>query len=184
MNALRYRFHEFELDCVRHELRRAGRPVKIENIPFDLLVLLAESGGDLVARETIVERLWGAGVFQDTEQGINTAIRKLRLALRDDPQEPRCLQTVVGHGYRFIAPVTKEPEAILDPPVRDEPALVVEDAPARRRVLSRRYLAAALLVFLIAAGGVWWLWTARRPAIAGRAMLAVLPFANLTGDPR
>ena len=110
MDVARYRFLEFELDCGRHELRRGGATVKLENLPFDLLVLVVESNGDLVTREQIVERLWGAGIYQDTEQGINTAIRKIRQALQDDPQQPQYLQTVVGRGYRFIAPVTREPE--------------------------------------------------------------------------
>ena len=97
--------------------------MKLENLPFNLLVLVVESKGDLVTRERIVERLWGAGIYQDTEQGINTAIRKIRQALEDDPQRPQYLQTVVGRGYRFIAPVTREPEE--SEPAGEDDAVVV-----------------------------------------------------------
>ena len=128
MDQARYRFLEFELDCARHELRRGGSAVKLENLPFNLLVLVVESKGDLVTRERIVERLWGAGIYQDTEQGINTAIRKIRQALQDDPQQPQYLQTVVGRGYRFIAPVTREPEE--SEPAGEDDAVVVA-APSR-----------------------------------------------------
>ncbi len=182
MYVAQYRFLDFELDCARHELRRGGAAVKIENIPFDLLALLVEARGDLVTRERIVERLWGAGIYQDTEQGINTAIRKIRQALDDDPQQPRFLQTVVGHGYRFIAPVTGEPqqpeiarvaEAAHFPPAAPQP-------PRPRRML--RYALLACAVVSILAVLAWWYGKAK-PSDSDRVMLAVLPFANLTGDP-
>ena len=79
------KFDEFELDLGRYELRRRGRPLKLEKVPMELLILLAEREGQLVIREEIVQRLWGADVFVDTRQGINTAVRKIRLALKDAP---------------------------------------------------------------------------------------------------
>jgi DNA-binding winged helix-turn-helix (wHTH) protein len=99
------KFEEFELDKGRYELRRRGNPVKLERVPMELLILLAEREGQLVTREEIIQRIWGDNVFVDTRQGINTAVRKIRLALRDDPNEPRILQTVVGKGYRLASPV-------------------------------------------------------------------------------
>jgi TolB-like protein/DNA-binding winged helix-turn-helix (wHTH) protein len=180
MDLARYRFLDFELDCARHELRRGGAAVKLENLPFDLLVLVVESQGDLVTREKIEERLWGAGIYQDTEQGINTAIRKIRQALQDDPHQPQYLQTVIGRGYRFIAPVTREPED-SEPVVADDAVAV---APPKAVPLTmRHYSLMAALTLLMAAGAAWWFRIANRPSPAGRTMLAVLPFANLTGDP-
>jgi DNA-binding winged helix-turn-helix (wHTH) protein len=67
-------------------------------------MFLAEKRGQLVSREMISSELWGKDVFVDVEQGINTAIRKIRRALGDDAEEPKYLQTVVGRGYRFVAP--------------------------------------------------------------------------------
>jgi cholera toxin transcriptional activator len=99
------KFDEFELDLGRYELRRGGRAVKLEKIPMELLILLAERQGQLVTREEIIQKLWGDSVFVDTRQGVNTAIRKIRLALKDDPDQPRILETVVGKGYRLAAPV-------------------------------------------------------------------------------
>ena len=72
---------------------------------MELLILLVERRGGLVSREEISERLWGKDAFHDVDHGINTAIRKVRLALRDDPETPRFVETVVGRGYRFAAPV-------------------------------------------------------------------------------
>lgn len=111
MLAALFKFADFELDCSRYELRRKGHPVKLENIPMELLLLLAESDGRLVSREEIEERLWGKEVFVDAEHGINTAIRKIRQVLGDDPDNPRFVQTVQRKGYRFIAEVSQVPEA-------------------------------------------------------------------------
>lgn len=99
-------FDEFSLDCDRYELLRSGRPLKLERIPMELLILLANRNGNLVTRQEIIERLWGKDVFLDTEHGINTAIPKIRLVLKDDPEKPRFIQTVTGKGYRFVADLT------------------------------------------------------------------------------
>ncbi len=72
---------------------------------MELLILLVERRGGLVSREEIAERLWGKDAFHDIDHGINTAIRKIRLALRDDPEKPRFVETVTGRGYRFAATV-------------------------------------------------------------------------------
>ena len=103
MPASVYNFGDFELDSSRFELRRNGRVQKLERIPMELLILLAEKEGSIATRQEIVERLWGKEVFVDTEHGINTAVRKIRQALRDDPEQPRFVQTVTGKGYRFVA---------------------------------------------------------------------------------
>ncbi len=107
------RFGEFDLDVERYELRRSGRTVKLERIPMELLILLLQSEGKLVRRDAINRRLWGEHALQDTEHSVNTAVNKLRFILRDDPREPRFIQTVVGQGYRFIAKVAVVPAAVV-----------------------------------------------------------------------
>src|SRR5215469_8615135 len=102
------RFAEFELDFGRFQLFRAGDPVRLEGLPMQVLMLLVQRHRQLVTRKQIAEALWGTEVFVDFEQGINTAIRKIRLALKDDSDRPKFLQTVVGQGYRFIAPIVAQ----------------------------------------------------------------------------
>ena len=97
------RFAEFELDFGRFQLYRNGCPMRLEGLPLQLLMFLIENRGQLVTREQIASALWGKDVFVDVEQGINTAIRKVRMALDDDSGQPQYLQTVVGRGYRFVA---------------------------------------------------------------------------------
>ncbi len=103
--SLRLRFGDFELDVAAYELRRHGRACRLERQPMDLLIMLVERRGLLVTRGDTVDRLWGKDVFVDVETGVHTAIRKIRQALRDSAEEPVCIETVSGKGYRFIAPV-------------------------------------------------------------------------------
>src|SRR5579859_1643928 len=131
----RFQFGQFTLDIARYELTRAGESLRLERIPMDLLILLVREGGRLVGREEIIERLWGKGVFFDTDNSINTAVRKIRRALGEGLGQPQYIETVPGKGYRF---------KIVPDGVKAVPSPAVE-----------------------------------RPA----AMLAVLPFENLSGDP-
>src|ERR1700693_5727979 len=82
-----------ELDLRCRELRRAGASLKLERIPMELLCLLVEQRGEIVTRNQIVDRIWGEGVFLDTDNSINGAIRKVRQVLKDDSDQPRFVQT-------------------------------------------------------------------------------------------
>lgn len=119
------KFDEFSLDCDRFELLRSGRTVKLEKIPMELLILLATKDGHLVTRQEIIDCLWSGDVFVDTEHGINTAIRKIRLALKDNPDQPRFVQTVTGKGYRFVAELRHGNGA--RPPLQQETVLRAEE---------------------------------------------------------
>jgi TolB-like protein/DNA-binding winged helix-turn-helix (wHTH) protein/Tfp pilus assembly protein PilF len=206
----RVRFGEdFEVDLRAYELRGAGRTLKLERIPMEVLLFLMERHGQLVAREEIVKKIWGDGVFLDTDNSINGAIRKIRQVLKDNPEHPLFIQTVTGRGYRFIAPIVSDDTrqsqrvggalqvladsqvnadnssgaTLTETPQNERPVGVEipRTPPTTRRWLILGGVATLLLVSL--AG--WWL-RARAPAKAapaGRLMLAVLPFQNLTGDP-
>src|ERR1700747_3785627 len=114
---------QFVLDVGRYELTCAGKPVRMERIPMDLLILLVRENGRLVSRDEIIERLWGKDVFFDTDNSINTAIRKIRRALGEDPEKPQYIETVLGKGYRFTgalngaqpaqSPTIKRPRVML-----------------------------------------------------------------------
>ena len=104
-SAAAFRFGEFELDVAAYELRLRGERVRLEQQPMDLLILLVERRGQLVSREEIVRRLWGAEVFVDVSAAVNTAIHKVRDALRGSKGAPIFIETVPGKGYRFVATV-------------------------------------------------------------------------------
>jgi DNA-binding winged helix-turn-helix (wHTH) protein len=100
-----FQFEDFVLDRGAYELRRGGVVVQLQRIPLELLCLLVERRGQLVTRAEILERVWGKGVFVDSEASINTAVRKLRQALGDNPEAPHFVATVPARGYRFVAEV-------------------------------------------------------------------------------
>lgn len=101
-----FRFGGFALDLDAYVLTRAdGTRVRLQRVPMDLLILLVERAGALVGREVIREALWGGDVFLEQDASINTAVRKIRRALGDAQLEPQFIETVVGKGYRFVAPV-------------------------------------------------------------------------------
>src|SRR5512143_2362839 len=122
-----FRLRDFVLDVAAYELRRSGHPVRLERQPMDLLILLVGRRGQLVSRSEIVDALWGKDVFVDVENGVNTAIRKLRQALRDSPEAPTFVETVSGKGYRFIATVEVLPDAGPSPapPAAAPPSIAV-----------------------------------------------------------
>src|SRR4029079_15831308 len=97
-----FRFGDLELDVAAFTLHRKGTPVRLEKIPMEMLVLLVEHAGTLVARDRIHAALWGPDVFVDRYAAINTAMGKIRRVLGDDSDRPRFVETVVGKGYRFV----------------------------------------------------------------------------------
>src|ERR1700727_1720382 len=98
------RFGEgFEVDLRPPRLRRGSHVLELERSPFEILLLLLEHRDQIVTRDQIVSRVWGQGVFLDTDNSIRGAIRKLRQVLKDAAETPRFIQTVTGQGYRFIA---------------------------------------------------------------------------------
>jgi pimeloyl-ACP methyl ester carboxylesterase/DNA-binding winged helix-turn-helix (wHTH) protein len=123
MTAEILRFAGFELDRGAYQLRRNGEPIVFERIPLDLLFMLVDRRGELVTRSEIFEQIWGKQVFVDTDNAINTAIRKLRRALGDDPDSPTFVETVPARGYRFVAevsPVRQQSSPIAETTVGDE----------------------------------------------------------------
>ena len=103
---------DFDLDVRAYELRSSGIRLKLERIPMELLLLLIERHGQLVTREQIVEKIWGAGTFFDSDNSINAAINKIRRVLRDDSERPQFVETVTGKGYRFIAAISTPAQKI------------------------------------------------------------------------
>src|SRR5687768_5994269 len=122
-----FHFGDFVLDVAAYDLRRNGHRVRLERQPMDLLILLVGRRGELVSRSEIVDALWGKDVFVDVENGVNTAIRKLRQALRDSPDAPTFIETVPGKGYRFIATVEVGPDGVPSspPPAAEAPSVLV-----------------------------------------------------------
>lgn len=104
----RLRFGQFEVGLSEEKLFKRGLPVRIENQPFQILAALLEKPGDVVGREELRTRLWPSGTYVDFDEGLNTAIKKLRHALGDSADAPVFVETVPRRGYRFLAPVSAD----------------------------------------------------------------------------
>jgi DNA-binding winged helix-turn-helix (wHTH) protein len=109
MPAQLWRFGPFEFDERTGELRRGAFPIKLQEQPARVLILLLLNKGDLVTREQMRGHLWPDDTFVDFEQGLNTAIKKLREALEDSAERPNYIETLPKKGYRFIAAVSFGP---------------------------------------------------------------------------
>jgi TolB-like protein/DNA-binding winged helix-turn-helix (wHTH) protein/Tfp pilus assembly protein PilF len=169
----RVRFGVFEADFRAGELRRSGVKIKLHAQPLAVLKILLERAGDVVTREELQQKLWGNNTFVDFDHGLNKTINKLRDALSDNADTPRYIETLPRRGYRFIAPVslpTPAPQLIPPPPQKSGSRFTI-------------WAAGAAMVLL--AYAAYWLAFRNRashPPPPEKAMLAVLPFENLSGD--
>lgn len=130
---------EYERNGTVRVLRKHGIRLKLQGQPLEILEALLERQGTVVTRRQLQERLWGSATFVDFDRGLNTAVKRLRAALGDSPDEPRYIETVARTGYLFIAPVSeliREPEAIQPPPpVIETTVEPPPPTPSRRRWL-------------------------------------------------
>jgi len=173
---------DFKLDVRAYELRSAGVALKLKPIPMELLLFLIERRGELVTREQIVERIWGKGVFLDTDNSINSAVSRIRQVLRDDAEQPRLVQTVTGKGYRFIARV--ENGALpASAAVEEHVAPVRPLGPTRQLWNKHRFVITAGVAILIVAALATWRVFFARPALTETDVILQSSFVNKTGDP-
>lgn len=100
------RFATYEVDFERHELRKSGVKIRLQDQPFQLLQILLKNQDRIVSREELRLSLWPNDVFVKFDACLNTALNKLRHALREDPDRPLFIETIPRRGYRFICPVS------------------------------------------------------------------------------
>jgi DNA-binding winged helix-turn-helix (wHTH) protein/tetratricopeptide (TPR) repeat protein len=165
------RFGVFEADLSAGELRRNGVKVRLQDLPFRTLALLLSRPGEVITREEFRQALWPADVFVDFEQGISSAVMRLRDALRDSADNPVFIETIERRGYRWIGPI-HPPELVPEPapePVKVKATETESLPPASPRpskpvVWGRLIFALPLLVLIFAA---WIFHTSNRSAAAG-----------------
>lgn len=202
-NGPRYRFGPFELNTGEESLARNGTRVKVQDLPYRLLVMLLERPGEIVSREEVRQRLWPENTFVEFDNSLGVAIRKVRDALNDDAEAPRYVETLPRRGYRFVAPVTAL-DTVRSPDPPPPTALVTKESSVSSRIGTteaayphhrRKYWLTAALVLLLVGGAIY-SFRSRPPRPADRAgaigtetpprirrSVAVLGFRNLPGHP-
>lgn len=198
-----FRFGAFEVDSCAGELRKNGLRIKLQDQPFQLLLLLLHRPDQVVTREELRHTLWSDHTFVDFDRGLNRAMNKLRVALCDSAETPRYIETLHRRGYRFIAPMTVHyPEHLdADPgaahithsfPGHHAPTAVGSKITLPQAVygmLIAHWLYFAVFVFAIGAASVYYSRThpivsgGGAPGLTPRRSVAVLGFKNLSGRP-
>ncbi len=170
----RVSFKEFDFDCSTRELKKGGQKVRLEPQPAKVLTVLLRNAGEIVTRQELIREVWGSETFVDFDQGLNYAIRRIRVALDDDPDLPRFLEMVTKRGYRFVAAVSWVPGH--NPPEVPFPR---EKKPEWRLAVAISAIIALALIGATAAV----IYKRRVPASQNKInSLAVLPLRNLAKD--
>ncbi len=182
------RFGAFEADVQTGELTKQGKRIRLQEQPFQLLVMLLETPGQVVTREQLRSRLWPQTIV-DFDHGLNKAISKIREALGDSSEHPRFVETVARRGYRFLADVavigdgrvaTVPDDHAYEGPPAVPPSLTTAHEKAGSRNLARRLFGLGLV--LVVVSSVSWALYHRIYSSPAIRSLAVLPLENLSGD--
>jgi TolB-like protein/DNA-binding winged helix-turn-helix (wHTH) protein len=176
----------FEIDFGSSEVHKEGRKVPLQEQPFRVLVMLLERPGEVVTREGLQARLWPADTYVSFDEGLNTAIRKLRVAFGDSAENPRFIETIPRRGYRFVAPVHETAAGASQPSEITAAYLPAEEPGIRGGNLSWLVVGLSSAALLAILAGVVYLLRSRPSSESvsqKRVMLAVLPFLNMSNDP-
>jgi TolB-like protein/DNA-binding winged helix-turn-helix (wHTH) protein/tetratricopeptide (TPR) repeat protein len=180
------RFGAFEADVQTGELRKQGKRVRLQEQPFQLLVMLLEAPGQVVTRDELRSKLWPQTTV-DFDHGLNKAISKIREALGDSPEHPRFVETVSRRGYRFLADVAVvgdgRAKIIPDDPAYEGSA-AFSPAPTTTHQKTRSSSLARLLfgLALVVASAISWVFYHEIYSSPAIRSLAVLPLENISGD--
>lgn len=182
-----YQFGPFEVNADSGELLKNGRRIRLQEQPYHLLLVLLEKPGEVVSREELRGRLWPGDTFVDFDGSLRVAVRKLREALNDDAENPRYIETIPKHGYRFLVPEVRRVDTAPQAgesnghraPLRTDEISV----PASRTNNPLfRYALAAVGLLLAAAGVFFWHHRAQTKPLANKDVLVLADFTNTTGD--
>jgi DNA-binding winged helix-turn-helix (wHTH) protein len=175
-----YRFGTFRLDSRTGEISSNGTKTQLREQPFQLLLALLETPGELVTREDLVRRLWPEGTFVDFDRGLNKAILNLREALGDSAENPQFVETLPRKGYRFIASVDSDRQECPGLPTTSHP---VSASRSGRWIAALAVLGTLSIVLATNLGELPRWTTSRLRPNSQITALAVIPLENLSRDP-
>jgi len=186
------RFDGFEVDLRSGEVWKHGVRVRLQDQPFQVLRVLLERRGEIVTRDELKQMLWPADMFVDFDDGLNTAVKKIRDLLGDSAERPRYIETIPRRGYRFVGPAELSSSVhatvtVAAPSSQSALPLPPDEAAVwRRAARPARYAAVGVLALVVVLVGAVSGWRARvlgHPAVPRIESLVVLPLANLSRDP-
>jgi eukaryotic-like serine/threonine-protein kinase len=202
-----FRFGTFEVDVGAGELRKHGLRIKLQDQPFQLLVLLLQNPGEVITRDQLRHTLWSDHTFVDFDRGLNRAMNKLRAALCDSAESPRFIETLHRRGYRFIASITVHRTELVGGDSADGAAIHSSQnnrlAAGEKQIIAKPwipsptlltrtafYYLAGILILTLCVATVFDLrsrslagYSSPMPAVTPRRSVAVLGFKNLSERP-
>ena len=191
------RFGAFQINFEAGELRKNGMRLRLSGQPFQVLAVLVERAGEVVAREELHAKLWPAETFVDFDHGLNNAVARIREVLDDSSTTPRYVETIPRRGYRFIAQLADIRPATLPSPVETKQLPLTEVAdlepaapsnlPAPKSfaaVPTKAIFVAGFAILALVAALVFYSNTIRSKRQQRIQSIAVLPLKNLSGDPK
>src|SRR5258707_3761179 len=162
------RFATFEVDLRVGKLGKQGKRLRLQDQLFQVLAFLLQRLGDVVTREELRSKIWSRDTFVDFDNGLNTAINKLREALGDSADNPRFIETLPRRGCRFLAPISVDG--------LKKPAII-----AHSRKVTLVATVVVLLVPAVIAGGLWR--SSRVRVLTAKENIVLGDFANFTDHP-
>jgi DNA-binding winged helix-turn-helix (wHTH) protein/TolB-like protein len=173
----KFRFDIFEVDTRAGELRKDGTRVPLQEQPFQVLAVLLQRSGELVRRDELRQQVWPQDTFVEFDHALNTAVKKIRIALGDCADSPRYVETIPKRGYRFVASITSADD-LRPAQTQGNPSGPTMPHAARRLTRPAAGIALALTVVVsIVLVGMRWR-TDTRDVADKRIVLAVLPLEN------
>lgn len=176
-----WRFGPFEVDVASRELRKSGLRIHLQGQPFHVLTVLLARAGQLVTREDLRREIWPENTFVEFDHALNTAVKKIRVALCDDACTPRYVETIPRRGYRFIA----EAQRWTGRPRQTTDKFSFHGPGSKRSFPVRAAASGAIALVGVLLLAVLFALRARSPRHqpSKPIALAVLPFADWSGDP-
>jgi len=175
------RFGLFEADLHAGELRKGGTRIRLQEQPFQVLTVLLQHPGELITREELRSQVWPENTFVEFDHALNTAVKKIRVALSDDALTPRYIETIPKRGYRWIAPLQGTADPLPSNPLPESQPASLEHVARSSRIptILLAFVAGVLLLSILG----FHLTREARARTAARPLLVILPFENWSDNP-